>query len=82
MPAHIEKWRQLIPAVVLPCTVLAQPLQWPSADDMERARQTHPFPTLERLNAQPSIAVPRLPSEDVPPKSIDIAAMADRKSVV
>ena len=63
-------------AVVLPCTVLAQSPQWPSADDMTHARQTHPFPALERLNAQSSRAVPHIQSDHVPPNSLDIAAIA------
>jgi conjugal transfer pilus assembly protein TrbC len=63
-------------AVALPCTVLAQPPHWPSADDMERARQTHPFPALKRLNAQPPHAVPRIWSIEPPPESLDIATFA------
>ena len=63
-------------AVMVPCTVLAQPPHWPSADDMTQARESHPFPALERLDAQPPRAVPRIQSEQVPPKSLDIAAIA------
>ena len=76
MPARTEKWRHFIAAVVLPCTVLAQSPQWPSAVDMTHARHTHPFPALERLDAQPSRAVPRIQSDPAPPNSLDIAAIA------
>ena len=76
MPARIEKWRHLMAAIVLPCTVLAQPPHWPSADDMTHARQSHPFPALKRLNAQPPRAVPRIRSIEPPPESLDIAAFA------
>ena len=76
MLARIEKWRHLMAAIVLPCTVLAQPPQWPSADDMTHARQSHPFPVLKRLDAQPSRAVPRIRSIEPPPESLDIAAIA------
>ena len=76
MPARIDKWRLFMAAVALPCTVLAQPPHWPSADDMTHARQSHPFPALKRLNAQPPRAVPRIRSIEPPPGSLDIAAFA------
>ena len=63
-------------AVLLPCAALAQPPQWPSADEIARAQETHPFPALERLEAQPSRAVPRMLPNPVPPTSLDIGAMA------
>ena len=63
-------------AVMWPCTVLAQPPHWPNADDMTHARQTHPFPPLERLNAQHPRAVPRIQSGAMPVTSLDIAAIA------
>ena len=62
--------------VAMPCTVLAQPPQWPSADDMARARQTHPFPAPQRIEAQPARTVPRIQSIEPPPESLDIAAIA------
>lgn len=63
-------------AVMVPCTVLAQPPHWPSADEMTHARQTHPFPPLERLNAQPPRAAPRIQSDQAPARSLDIAVIA------
>ena len=63
-------------ALMVPFTVPAQPPHWPNADDMTQARQSHPFPALERLNAQPPRAVPRVRSEQVLPTSLDIAAIA------
>lgn len=62
--------------VMMPCIVLAQPPHWPNADDMTHARQTHPFPPLERLDAQHPRAVPRIQSDQAPHRSLDIAAIA------
>ncbi len=55
--------------------VLAQAPRWPDADDIERARKTHPFPGADRLGAQPVPAPPRvnLPSTAAP---TDIEALA------
>lgn len=76
MPARIDTRRRLTVAILIPCAALAQPPQWPSAEDVARALQAHPLPTPERIDAQPPRAVPRLQSHPPSPDAIDIAAMA------
>lgn len=53
----------------------AQTPNWPDAAEIERARQTHPFPRPDQLHLQPAPAPPRI---DLPhaPAPIDIEMLA------
>lgn len=53
----------------------AQAPNWPDAAEIERARQTNPFPRPDQLHAQPAPAPPRI---DLPlaPTPIDIETLA------
>jgi conjugal transfer pilus assembly protein TrbC len=54
---------------------LAQAPRWPDATDMERARQTRPFPGADQLGAQPVPAPPRVNAPPVAAPT-DIEALA------
>ena len=76
MPAPIDRRRVLALALLIPCAVLAEVPHWPGAEDMARALKAQPFPTPERIDAQPPRAVPQLQSEPPAPGALDIARMA------
>ena len=79
MPARTE--RRAIAAAACALGLLASALahaqtpRWPDAADIEQARKAHPFPTPDRLDAQPAPPPPSVKMPAAPP-SIDIEALA------
>jgi conjugal transfer pilus assembly protein TrbC len=85
VPAPIDRRRWLAAALLVPCVALAQSTQlpqWPSPEDMARALKARPFPTPERIEAQPTPEVPRIQSNPLAPGTIDIAGMARQGAVL
>jgi len=80
VPALIEHWRLVIVAAVLPCAVLGQPQQWPNADDMARARKSHPFPTPQQLESRPTREAPRLAPNHASLTALDLSDLARQGS--
>ena len=77
MPARIDRILAFALACLAPSAALAQtpqsPMQWPSAQNIDRALKAHPFPGADRLGSQPVPPPPRVnPRSDV----IDIEAIA------
>ena len=79
MPARTE--RRAIAAAACALGLLASALahaqtpRWPDAADIERARKAHPFPTPDRLDAEPAPPPPSVTLPAAPP-STDIEALA------
>lgn len=81
MPARIDRLLALTLPIALaclaPCAATAQapqkPMQWPSAQDTDRALKAHPFPGADRLGSQP---VPQPPRVNPRSDAIDIEAIA------
>lgn len=77
MPALIKPSLLAVAAglVTLPAVPIHAAPDWPTAEAIERAREKHPFPGLERLQRVPLPALPRI-APDTP--ALDIAAIARR----
>jgi conjugal transfer pilus assembly protein TrbC len=71
VPGRIDRLAGL--ALFLPCALLAQPPQWPTVQDMERAVKQRPFPNAERIAAEP---VPSPPQLGPAPSRLDIEALS------
>lgn len=77
MPVRIDRILAFALACLAPAAALAQtpqsPMQWPSAQDIDRALKAHPFPDADRLGSQP---VPQPPRVNPRRDTIDIEAIA------
>ena len=76
MPAPIDRLAWPVLACLLPCVVLAQAPQWPTPQDIERTLQATPFPSTERIGAQPVPPPPQVVPQRAP---LDIEAIARSK---
>lgn len=73
MRAAIERSFLGVLACSLPCVALAQPLHWPSPQQIDQALKASPFPSAERIGSEPRQLPPRVqPGRAV----IDIEALA------
>lgn len=77
MRARIDRIVVAALTCLAPCIALAQSPRWPTAQDIERALKTRPFPGAERIGSQP---IPQPPRIDPKRGSIDIEALARERA--